>query len=402
MTIHSSDKLYVTWRSLAPIFADVLVSPWNLLVGGLLSHYLPFETALLSLFVGYLLLATTMLIYGSLGFRLRKRTYAIIEPIFGERGANYFFSILLAFGQIGWFGVISEIGGVSLASIFHLSPTFGVILYCVVMILMASLKLHQLGIVKALIVASSITLMFYLLVAKGATTTIESVLTYQPRSSHAVIWGIGAVFSSLISFTSVSPDFLSQARSRSDTVISVGLGVLIPGILVGTLGIIIFYDFPSLQMAALIGGLALPLFGNVFNIITNTDAAIAIYTPGLAFSHVLKTTHWRGVLVGGTIGTILAVSGIAENLEVWLTFLSAVYPAIIGLTLSYYYFPIRHGRLEIPAKNIDWRSISIILLALLGALVLDLSFLGWLSLGVSFILSILVRALLPAPKQALE
>jgi purine-cytosine permease-like protein len=324
-----------------------------------------------------------MLLYGGIGLRFRKRTYAIIEPVFGKKGSNYFFSILLAAGQIGWFGVISEIGGISFSSIFRISPLAGIVSYSILMILMASLNLHNLGIVKTVITASSITLVAYLFVAKGNVISFNSLIVYQPSSLRSLLWGISAVFASLISFTSVTPDFLSQARAQKDVILTILFGVVLPGFLIGSLGVFLFHDFMTIQMAALISSLSLPLFGKIFNAFTNTDAAVAIYTPGLAFSHIFGIKHWQGILVSGILGCTLAIFGIARNLDQWLTFLSSVYPSIIGLTLAFY-FSSKMRDVTSNAKDFEWLSIFVVIFTLLLGIFIDLSFLSWISIVVSF------------------
>jgi cytosine permease len=257
---------------------------------------------------------------------------------------------------------------------------------------MASLSLHNLSIVKAIITASSLTLIIYLFIAKGSSTSFDSVMYYKPETTKSVFWGIGVVFASLISFTSVSPDFLSQVKTKKDILFSVTTGVFFPGLLIGALGLFLFHNFHTLQMAALIGTLALSLFGNIFNVFTNTDAAIAIYTPGLAFSHIFGIKHWHGIVIAGILGSLLAVLGIAQSLQRWLTLLSAVYPAIIGLTLAYYLSARWYG-VPFSSAGFEWTSILIVVILLVSSFFIDLSLLGWLSMLLSFLLALVFRVI---------
>jgi len=92
----------ITWKQLSPIFADVVLSPWNLLVGGLLIRYLSSINALASIVLGYAILATVFVLYGGLGFKKRMQSAQIFQEVFSGKFSAIFIPLLLALGQIGW------------------------------------------------------------------------------------------------------------------------------------------------------------------------------------------------------------------------------------------------------------------------------------------------------------
>lgn len=110
----------VTWRSIAPIFADVVVSPWNLLVGGILIQHLTFIQALFAIVIGYTILALVFILYGGLGFKKRKQSSALLAEVFGSKIVRYVIPLVLAVGQIGWAAINIDLGGKSVSSLFSL------------------------------------------------------------------------------------------------------------------------------------------------------------------------------------------------------------------------------------------------------------------------------------------
>ncbi|HEC65610.1 MAG TPA: hypothetical protein ENI23_09960 [bacterium] len=378
----------VSWKTIAPILGDVLVSPWNLLIGGLLVSTVSFPTALISILLGYLVLGLIFYYYGGLGHKFNKKTSELLEPVFGKKGVKTFFSAILALGQIGWFAIISQIGGESLSHILG-SPYFvGIIIYAILMFLIASLDLHKLAIVKVLITASSIALIIYLVTINFSNINIQQL--FATGFDGSLLWGTSIVVTSMISFSSVSPDFFSQLQKKKDVWISILLGIFIPGIIIATLGAILFSFQSVLSIDAVIGLSSFALLGHVFNIITNTDAAQAIYTPGNRFSYMLSLPFVISVGIAAAIGTVFSLLNIRSQLEIWLSVLAGIYPAIIGVTIARY--TLHHFKKKKAAhiSSTDWNAITIVLFSSILIFIVNISLLGWIVGFTSFLFYILM------------
>ncbi|MCB9438405.1 MAG: hypothetical protein H6673_15625 [Anaerolineales bacterium] len=384
----------VSWKSLSPIFADVIISPWNLLIGGLIAQNLSFGNAVVATIVGNFILSLLILVYGGLGWRARVDTSKLIEPVFGYKGAIVFLGSILALGQIGWFGVIVTIGGESLSSLMGVSRIVGISIYACLMVFMASMKLHQMALVKLFIVVSSISLIGYLLFGTLIDNSVYSIIQLHVVSQEkSLFWGVGVAVASLISFTSVTPDFMSQARSQSDVLITTIIGVFLPLSFMSILGILLFSNQSELSIDLILSASAFPIFmGHLFNVITNTDAAIAAYTPGLRLTRIFGITHIEGIVISSLIGLLLATIGIVDKLEIWLGFLAAIYPTIIGLTLATYFVQQRFCSTN-SAQDFDYTMISIVAVGGLGYFLFDLHLLILTSILFSFVLGILIQCL---------
>lgn len=375
----------VGWKSIAPIIADVVISPWNLLIGGLLISKLSFPYALISIILGYLILSIVFYYYGGLGFKLRQNTSLLIEPVFGEKGTRIFFSLLLALGQIGWFAIVNQIGGESLASLGGLPIWLGIIIYALGMILMASLSLHNLGIVKSMITSSSIAFLLYLVTANYQNIHPPQLLDVSNNQEN-ILWGISVVVASLMSFTSVSPDFTSRLKAKKDLFITILTGLFIPGIMVAILGAVLFLGKNSLSLDAIIGVSAIAFFGHWFNVITNTDAAIAIYTPGLRLNYAFGWPFITSIIIAAAFGTLFSLLNIRSQLEIWLSVIAGIYPSLVGVTIAHY--SLKYFGLDSKNLTTNWRAISIILVSSTLIFFVNISLLNWVVGGMSFVLYI--------------
>lgn len=325
----------VEWHSIAAIFSDVIVSPWNLLIGGLLISNLSFLEVITSIIIGYTILFFIFLLYGGLGFKYRKKTSELIEPVFGKKLTKYGFSTLLAVGQIGWFGIITQIGGTALSNLFSINVIIGVLIYSILMYIISSLSLYKMGIVKLLITLSSISLIVFLIVNNYNEIDLNAIINTH-NSTNSIIWGISIVIFSLISFACVSPDFTSQLKTKKDLFLVSLLGIFIPGIIVTILGAILFFN-RELAFESLIGFGGIAAIGYIFNITTNTDASIAIYTPANRIEYMFGIKFKLALLVAVIAGTILALLDITSQLEIWLNFLGLFYPILVIIVGIFYF-----------------------------------------------------------------
>ncbi|MDO8610214.1 MAG: hypothetical protein Q7R95_06700 [bacterium] len=326
----------VGWTSIAPIFADVVMSPWNLLVGGLLIKYLSTPIAVLSIIIGYLFLSILFIYYGGIGYKKKQQSSEIISGVLNSKITKYLIPSILAIGQIGWASINIELGGKSLAYILSSPIIIGMILYALFLIMMAALNLYKMGIVKLFITLSSIGLLIYVFISKLATVSLSNFIIYVPKIEHSLLWGISIVVASLISFTTVTPDFFQSIRSKKDIILSSIFGLFLPGIITALLGCFLFFDKNNFDLIILISALTFPIFPHILNALTNTDGSIAIYTPALKLKSMFKIDKELGIIIAAVISLSLALIRVSTYLEIWLNILSLLFPSFIGIVLVTY------------------------------------------------------------------
>ncbi|HEY5442333.1 MAG TPA: hypothetical protein VIJ68_02250 [Candidatus Saccharimonadales bacterium] len=323
----------ISWKQLSPIFADVVLSPWNLLVGGLLIRYLSPLDAIISIVLGYAILAVVFVLYGGLGYKKRMQSAEIFQEVFRGKFSAVFIPLLLAFGQLGWAAINISLGGSSLAILAHLPRPLGLVVYALIIGVMGSLGLYKLGYAKIVIILSSTFLAFYIGVLKLHSGDLSPFLAYHPHAQKSVFWGCSVVVASLISFATVSPDFFQNVKQKGDVARSTLLGIVAPGMFICFMGCFFFFNAP-LNLVTLIAGLSFAAVPNIFNTIANTDGAMAIYTPALKFQFIFKTRFIVGLIAGLAISLIFALLGITNYLQAWLKVLSVISPVFIGVAFA--------------------------------------------------------------------
>lgn len=336
---------YVSWQQLSPIFADVVLSPWNLLVGGLLIKFLSPVNALISVVLGYSVLGLVFVLYGGLGYKKRQQSAQILHQVFRGRFSKVFIPLLLAMGQLGWAAINISLGGSSLAALCHVPKFIGLIVYALVIAVIASLQLARHALIKFAIIISSVSLISYLAVSKILHGDWSSFANYQPMHQKSLFWGCSVVVASLISFATVSPDFFQSIKHKGDIMRSTLVGITIPGVLVCSMGCFFFFN-RQLNLASLIGSLSFAFVPNVFNTVANTDGSVALYTPALKFGLLFKLRQIDGIVIGAAFSLGLAILGITNYIEGWLKFLSLVSPIFIGVTFAAVLFEHNSGRLS--------------------------------------------------------
>lgn len=327
----------VTWRSIAPIFADVVVSPWNLLVGGILIQHLSFLQAVCAIMTGYGILGAVFILYGGLGFKKRKQSAALLSEVFGSKIVKYIIPLILAIGQIGWAAINIDLGGKSFSTLFSLPFVVGISLYALILVCMAMLNLSRMGVVKLFISLSALALMIILLISKLHTTELGQIISYHPDTQNSFFWGVSIVVASLISFATVTPDFFQSVMTKKDVVYST-VGGLVPGIFVASLGCLLFYGRHSLDLLSLLQITPFFLLPNIFNAITNTDGSTALFTPALKLQSIFPINFQVGVVIAGVSSFVLALTQLSLHLILWLDILSLLFPAFIGVCFTAFLF----------------------------------------------------------------
>ena len=323
----------ISWRQLSPIFADVVFSPWNLLVGGLLIKYLSPLNALVSIVFGYAILAVVFVLYGGLGFKRRKQSAQIFQEVFKGKFSTVLIPLLLACGQLGWAAINISLGGSSLAALLHTPKPFGMVIYAIIIGIMASIGLYRLAYAKIVIIISAASLALYIGILKLHSGSLAHFLSYHPSQQRSLFWGCSVVVASLISFATVSPDFFQTVKHKSDVARSTLLGIVLPGMVICLMGCLFFYN-TKLSLTTLIASLSFAALPNVFNSIANTDGSMALYTPSLKFELIFKMRFIVGIVVGAIISLFLALLGITNYIEIWLKALTIIAPVFIGVAFA--------------------------------------------------------------------
>ncbi len=351
------------WKPIAIIRAGGMFSAPTLMVGATLGLGLSIPGATAAILLGYGFVVAYMCFVSVQASDMGLPTVYLAEPSLGRTGARYLVALIVGVVTIGWFGVQTAVCGASLQ--IMLADTFAV----EVPTWACSLGLGLLMLVTALMGFTGLAwlssvaaplLIAVCLYGVGASLVAGNdpalLLSYVPLPIDAVgfIAGVQMAVGLFAFGGATSGDFARYARTRKDAVISNVVGV-IPPVLVAllTAGCLAILTGEG-DVAALMNTIGFPGLGVIALVLSTwTVNAGNVYSAGLGFAVMLhgasgqaESTSSKGTLLptalSGVIGIALAVGGILDAFQSFLSILSATGPALAGTFIADYWL-VRRG-----------------------------------------------------------
>lgn len=261
-------------------------------------------------------------------------THMLARYAFGVFGSKLP-SFMLAFTQIGWFGV-----GVAMLA-YPLNKLLG---WPIMPVIYVSGLLMTLTVVfgfKAIEWISRIAVPAILLLGFWSIYTaitgnggLAAFAAIEPKSPLTFAAGIALGVGSFISGATLTPDFVRFARNRKDGVTATVIGFTFGNSLmfffgaIGAMAVGVADTAEVLAAQGLLGGGIALLALNIWT--TNDNA---LYASGLGLANI---TGWRRTTVtifAGAVGTLFA-DFLYNNFVGWLTFLSVSLPPIGGIIIA--------------------------------------------------------------------
>ncbi|MBA2861063.1 cytosine permease [Methanococcus maripaludis] len=345
-------------KGFIPMFAIMLgftffsASMW---AGGTIGTSLKFQTFLLVVLMGNLLLGLYTGVLAYIGSSTGLSTHLLARYSFGEKG-SYFASFILAITQVGWFGV-----GVAMFSlpVYHATGIDLNILILLSGILMTTTAYFG---IRSLTVLSMISVpLITILGIYSVTGAVDSIggisklFVIEPVENMSLAVGLSLCIGSFISGGTLTPDFARFSKSKSIGVISTFIAFFIGNSLMFIFGAVGASTLGQSDISEVMfkQGLIIPaiiILG--LNIWTTNDNAL--YASGLGFSNITKIPKKQVVIFNGLIGTLGALI-LYNNFVGWLTLLSSIIPSIGGIIISDYF--INKRQKYTPLENITFKKV---------------------------------------------
>ena len=187
------------------------------------------------------------------------------------------------------------------------------------------------------------------------TSAVTSNLMPLPAAISTVIglFALGAT---------CNADYTRYCKTRGDVVKATLIGVIPAALLMIMVGAIMAIGTGNYDVTAMFAGLGLPIIAMLVLILatwtTNTGNA---YMSGLAFCKMfsIKDSKRPVVTMGcGILGILLAIAGLADFLNTYISILGAVVPPTMGVIICDYYVLCK-GKKENwnPVKGVNWAGI---------------------------------------------
>ncbi len=246
-------------------------------------------------------------------------------------------SALIAFTQIGWFGVGIAMFAIPAAELLGIDPLIFIIVGGILMTGSAYFGMRALTIVSSISVPLIAILGIYSMgLAINESGGIASMFGLGEESMTLVV-AVGLVIGSFISGGTATPNFVRFAKNNKAAVITTVIAFFLGNTLMFAFGAVggAFTGRDDIFFVMIAQGLTIPaLLVLGANIWTTNDNAL--YTGGLGLANITGLGKRPMVLISGAIGTVTA-SWLYYNFVSWLSFLNSTLPPIGAIIICDYF-----------------------------------------------------------------
>ncbi len=355
----------LTWLGLATIWFGGMISVPALIIGSTLVAGLPFWHAMLAGLIGYSVVVAFMSLESVAAVDQRLDTVELASSSFGRNGANLVVGLALGVSLLGWFGVQSGVAGGSIAKIglisfgLAISPGWASLGIGMLMMLTAVFGFKYLKWLNYLAVPCKVTLVVYAVAVAFQSRSFDVITTYQPDPSRKLdfLTAIGLSIGFFSVGGVISPDYARHAKTRLDAVLGSVLGLLPAALGLTACGAMLAIIQNTYDIVEIYSKLGRPILAlTVLIIATWTTNVVNAYSSGLAINQLM---HWPierrriATLIAGTLGSLLAASGILANFMGFLLLLTITIPPIAGVLISDYWIAKTYVRETKQAYNLN-------------------------------------------------
>ncbi len=344
-----------SWGSITMVWIGAMICVPALMIGGMIGAGLPLFESALAIIIGYVLVCVFMSFMGMHACDTGLPTAVMAGSALGEKGAKYIISTILAISCIGWFGIQAAVCGSSFSSMIagmtglNIPVWLSSVVWGIIMLLTACFRFSGLKWLNRIAVPLLGAVLAYSLIYNIASGNGVALVGYQPAAPIGFVTGISLTVGSFVVAAAISGDYCRFAKSRKDVVKSSVLGVLPAGLVVLMLGAILAICTGSYDISVFLSTAGLPLIGLVALILATWTTNVSnAYSGGLSLSVLLGQDEKKSQMttaIAGIIGTILAAVGILNSIQGFLSLLSAIVPALMGVLIADYWI-IGKGKVE--------------------------------------------------------
>jgi cytosine permease len=287
-------------------------------------------------------------LYGALlGYAAAKTnlsTHILARYSFGRMGSKLP-SLMLAFTQIGWFGVgvamfaypVNKFTDIPLPLLVVVG---GAVMTYTVMVGFKAIEWLSIIAVPAILILGFTSMGKAIIDTEGG---LQALMAIAPKEQLTFAVGIALAVGSFISGATLTPDFVRYAKTKKIGVTATIIGFTFGNSLMflfGALGAAAtgFSDTAEVLAAQSLLGAGIVLL--VLNIWTTNDNAL--YASGLGLANITGLKRVHLVLAAGFLGTVFA-DFLYNNFVQWLVFLSVSLPPIGGIIISDFYLRAKNN-----------------------------------------------------------
>ncbi len=348
-TEHSLSKVSVSelkgFFSILVIMVGFTFFSPSMSAGGNLGIGLDMQGFIMALLLGSAFLGIYTAVLAYIGQQTGLTLDLLARYSFGVKG-SYLPSVLISFTQIGWFGVGVAMFSISVSQLFNVNTILLTIITGALMTLTAYRGIKGLATLSAIAVPLIFVLGMYS-VNYGISSVggFANVFATAPEQPMSMAVALAIVIGSFISGGTSTPNFTRFSKTKNIAIWGTVIAFFIGNSLMFVFGAVggAVTGNPDIFDILIAQGLMIPAILVLgLNIWTTNDNAL--YTAGMGLANITKIPNKPLVLVGGGVGTVLAI-WLYNNFVSYLAFLSGMIPPV-GIVVILHYFMFKDSYKE--------------------------------------------------------
>lgn len=357
-----------TWWSIAFIWIGTMICIPMLMVGGIFGGALTMGSIFWATLIGFAICSTMMIFGGIIGADTGLNATMCSTRAFGLTGANFSMALVIFICEAGWFAVQTATCALAFNTLL---AQFGAanfpfwlscVIWGVVMFITAVYGVKWMSVLNYIAVPLLVILCAYGGIHSINAAGWNTITSAVPENLMSMPMAISTVIGLFALGATCNSDYTRYCKTRGDVVRATLIGVIPATLLMIMVGAIMAVGTGNYDVTAMFAGLGLPVIAMLVLILatwtTNTGNA---YMSGLAFCKMFSIKDSKRPFVTmccGVLGILLAIAGLADFLNTYISILGAVVPPCMGVIICDY-FVICKGKKEnwSPVKGVNWAGI---------------------------------------------
>ncbi len=335
------DERTATWFDLFTIWSGVSICLPSFIVGALLVPAFSWGEAIQINFLGNFIVGILIVLGGYYGTRTGFPSVIMGRHVFGNPLGQWLPTAALLISTLGWYAVMTVLTGMALAEMLgHNLGLFMLPLFiALVGLLNASTAVagfHRMRWFNRLMVP--LLGVFCVFLALKVFNHMPPVTSgsYQPSGKLSYGAGIDLIIGSFLAGAFAASDFSRYARNNLHNWLGTFPGTFLMSFLLGLLGMYSVIATGEWNPVLVVQNLGMGIPALLFILFANwTTNHNLLYSSGMALLNIFpRLERWKSTIICGVLGTVLALTGIVDYLESWLTLLSYIFAPLLGVVLA--------------------------------------------------------------------
>lgn len=353
-----------SWSSVAFIWAGTMVCIPMLMVGGIFAGTLTISSTLLVTIIGFAICCLLMVLGGIVGSDLGLNSSMTSTRAFGMTGANFSMALIVFIAETGWFAVQTATCAVAFNTLMEMMGIpfpfwLSCVIWGVVMFITAVYGVKWMSVLNYIAVPLLIILCVYGAVHSVSVAGWDTISNTVTTNTMAIPAAISTVIGLFALGATCNSDYTRYCKSRGDVAKATILGVLPAAVVMIMVGAIMALGTGNYDVTNMFAGLGLPVVSMLVLVLatwtTNTGNA---YMSGLALCKMFSIKDKKrplATMIVGVLGIILAIMGLADVLNTYISIIGAVVPPIMGIIIADYWIICRGNKEKWqPVKGVNW------------------------------------------------